>query len=202
MASSYCIYALVLAVSNIVDEDSDNKERYSRLSIVIIETFSNILRDIIQSIIPAKEFYKNYVQNRPYFKMNEQFRLHELQSSNSYDSLDIPFIYKLLRHFSLIPPPTKGWGVDPDNVDVKLADDVERIRHYRNKLAHMINIDIKKAKFDDYFAQFIDIGRRIDLNFPKNFEYKIIGHKTCSMDKQMQIKYENALRELENVQCE
>ncbi|CAC5383545.1 unnamed protein product [Mytilus coruscus] len=98
-------------------------------------------------------------------------------------------------------PSTKGWGLYPDKGDIKLGDDVERMRNYRNQTAHRTNISIDKNEFENYFDHFRNIGRRMDLNFFRktNYEETIILHKTCRMDIQMQIKYENALKELENI---
>ncbi|CAG2189719.1 unnamed protein product [Mytilus edulis] len=135
------------------------------------------------------------------FSSEQKIVLTDLPSSNLYDSMDITLIYKILREFSLIGPPTKGWGSNPEKEDMKLADDVERIRRYRNQLAHRCSIAIEKDEFDDYFDSFRDIGNRIDLMFfhKTNYERVIIANKTCSMDMQMQTKYKNALKQLENI---
>ncbi|CAC5399559.1 unnamed protein product [Mytilus coruscus] len=187
-----------------VDIDSEKIERYSRVSRVIIDTFPNILRDIIRSNISANKLYQMCLPHLNSFSIDQKTILNNLQSSHSYDSMDITLIYKLLRQFLLVHPPTKGWGSNPDKVDINLADDVERIRRYRNQLAHRCSIDIDKNEFDDYFNNFCDIGNRMDLNFfhKTNYEQEIKGHKTCSMDMQMQTKYKNALKQLENIKLQ
>ncbi|CAG2238409.1 unnamed protein product [Mytilus edulis] len=187
-----------------VDEDSENIERYSRVSRVIIDTFLNIFRDIIRSNISANKLYQMCLSHLNSFSSDQQAVLNGANSSNSYDSMDITLIYKLLRQLSLISPPTNGWGNKPEKADIKLADDVERIRHYRNHLAHRCNTNIGTDEFDDYFDKFRDIGCRMDLNFfnKTNYERLIKLHKTCSMDKQMQTKYMNALKQLENIKLQ
>ncbi|XP_052081918.1 uncharacterized protein LOC127719719 [Mytilus californianus] len=167
----------------------------------IIETFPNILRDVVQSRISANQLYQKCVQVLKYFLPEQQINLAKLQHSNTYDSLDITLIYKLLRQFSLIPPPTKGWGSIPDKVAIKLGDDIERIRDYRNQLAHRCDTNIDKNVFDDYFDKFRDIGQRMDLYFYQRTDYerRIIRHRTCMMDTEMQAKYENAMKEIENI---
>ncbi|XP_071170985.1 uncharacterized protein [Mytilus edulis] len=195
-------------VTHNIHEVDEKKERYSRISLVVIESFPNMLRNVIQLVKPAREVYNMCTPIMHDFWSDQQTKLQELQSSNSYDSLDISLIYILLRQFSLINSPTNNWGVVPGENDTKVADDVERIRYFRNKIAHMCSTNIGKVEFDNYFNQFIDIGRRMDKiktrrfgeNFQDtNFESDIIGHKTCNMDTQMQIKYMNALMELENI---
>lgn len=187
-----------------IDKDIENRDRYSRVSFVAIDTFPSILRDIIRPISPPNQMYQMCLQHMLIFLPDQQKSLQELQSSNSYDAVDITLIYKLLRQFSLIHPPSKGWGNVPDELDTKIADDVERIRHFRNQLAHRCNPNIGKDEFDDYFDKFRVIGQRMDHYFSQNtnYEYKITGHKTCRMDLVMQTKYENALKELENIKCE
>ncbi|XP_063418377.1 uncharacterized protein LOC134701166 [Mytilus trossulus] len=187
-----------------VDEDSENIERYSRVSRVIIDTFLNIFRDIIRSNISANKLYQMCLPHLKSFSSDQETVLKDANSSNSYDSMDITLIYKLLRQLSLISPPTNGWGNKPEKADMKLADDVERIRRYRNHLAHRCNTNIGKDEFDDYFDKFRDIGYRMDLNFfnKTNYERLIKLHKTCSMDKQMQTKYMTALKQLENIKLQ
>ncbi|CAG2223693.1 unnamed protein product [Mytilus edulis] len=184
------------------DTESDKRERYSRLSIPIIETFPKILRDVIRKIMPvAKPLYKKCVPVLRTFYPEQQTIIKELQYSNTYDSLDVTLIYQLLRQLSLIPSPTKGWGSFPDKVDINLGDDVERIRCYRNNLAHRSDTKIDKNEFSEYFNEFRSIGHRMDLNFSQttNYEQEIVGYKTCVMDTAMQAKYENAMMEIENI---
>lgn len=187
-----------------VDAESEFRENYSRLSLVITDTFPSILRDVIGSIISAKKLYQLCVPNHlSSFTSDQQKNLQDLNLTNSYTSLDISIIYRLLRQFELIPPPTLGWGNFPDKNHNKLGDDVERIRYYRNQVAHRNNTNIEKIEFEDYFNHFLNIGNRMDLNLRQgtNYERNIDLHKTCRIDKQMQIKYENALKELENIKC-
>ncbi|CAC5383517.1 unnamed protein product [Mytilus coruscus] len=139
------------------DTESENGERYSRVSMAIIETFPNVLRDVIQSMISASQLYQKCIPILKTFNAEQQKNITTLQHSNSYDSLDITLIYKLLRQFSLIPSPTKGWGSIPDKVDTNIGDDMERIRRYRNQVAHRSDTKINKTVFDKYFENFREI---------------------------------------------
>ncbi|XP_052065878.1 uncharacterized protein LOC127705591 [Mytilus californianus] len=202
ISQSSGVFYIVFAVEHsIVDVDSENRERFSRISLVIIDILTNILRDILRSKIPPTELYQKCMPYLNYFNLDQQTRLHELQLPNTYESFDISLIYKLLRQFLLIPPPTKGWGNVPDTTDTNLAADVERIRCYRNQMVYRCSTNIEQDAFEFYFDQFRDIGHRMDLIFfnKRNYEGTIDRYKTCRMDDQMQIKYENALKKLENV---
>lgn len=136
IALKWNVCAFVIAETQIVDDESENRERISRMSLAIIDTFPNIFREIIRSTISPSELYQKCISHLCSFSADQRKCLHELQSSNSYDSFDISLIYKLLRQFELVSSPTKGWGNVPDKEDIQLSDDIERIRRYRNQLAH------------------------------------------------------------------
>lgn len=191
------------AVYETINEDGVNREYYSRLSLVIIDTFPHILKTVMQSKTKACSLYRSCLPCLHTFNTDEQIKLQGLKSSSSFDLLDISLMYRLLKQFKIITPPTKGWGRVPTEGDNLLGDDIERIRDYRNKMAHRTSSKIEEKDFHDYFEVFCQIGRRMDIIYGKNskFEEKIISHKTCSLDTDMQIKYENALKELENVKC-
>ncbi|CAG2207195.1 unnamed protein product [Mytilus edulis] len=189
---------------SIPDTESDKRERYSRLSIPIIDIFPKILRDVIRTCEPVAKFlHQKCVPVLTTFYPEQQRIIEELQYSNTYDSLDVTLIYQILRRLKLIPLPTKGWGKLPDKVDINLGDDVERIRCYRNNLAHRSDTKIEKNEFNEYFNEFRSIGHRMDLNFSQttNYEQEIVGYRTCGMDTAMQAKYENAMMEIENIKC-
>ncbi|XP_063398430.1 uncharacterized protein LOC134683205 isoform X2 [Mytilus trossulus] len=182
-------------------DESFKREFYSRISLVVIEKLPKILRNILQSSVSARDLYGMCIPKLHYFNTDQQTSLQTLRRSGSYDSLDIGLIYKLFRLFSLIPPPTKGWGMYPDKTDIKVADDVERIRQYKNKIAHRCNPDFDKDEFDDYFNKFRDIGHRMDATFfqKTNYENEIIEIKTCRLDSDIQIKYTDAMKQLESI---
>ncbi|XP_076086394.1 uncharacterized protein LOC143057051 isoform X2 [Mytilus galloprovincialis] len=191
-----------LIEESIPDTESDKRERYSRLSIPIIDIFPKILRDVIRTCEPVAKFlHQKCVPVLTRFYPEQQKIIEELQYSNSYDSLDVTSIYQILRRLKLISQPTKGWGTFPDKADINLGDDVERIRCYRNNLAHRSDTKIGKNEFNEYFNEFRSIGHRMDRNFsqPTNYEQEIVDYRTCGMDTAMQAKYENAMMEIENI---
>lgn len=180
------------------------KEFYSRAVLVITDIFPAILRAIIHSQISAQDLYQKLTVDTAFLRScchEQRIRLETLKHCHLFKSLDIPTTYKLLRNFKLIPHPSKGWGVDPAPTDIIIADDVERIRICRNKIAHSFDATISKNDFDTFFVKCCDIGERIDKYFNKqtNFEQKIVDCKICLMDIEMQTKYEKAAKELENL---
>lgn len=47
-----------------------------------------------------------------------------------------------------MPNPSKGWGNFPDATDIKVSDDIERIRHYRNMISHEHSAEMTTEDFN------------------------------------------------------
>ena len=66
---------------------------------------------------------------------------------------DFTLLYKLIRNLlTTIPAPTCGWGYQPSPGDINKTDDIERIRHLRNILAHNSNFEICETDFSTYWT--------------------------------------------------
>lgn len=71
----------------------------------------------------------------------------------SSSDLDVTTMYAMFRNTINILPPTRGWGQTPEANDKGKADDIERIRIYRNKISHensseMTTNDFNKSALD------------------------------------------------------
>lgn len=57
-------------------------------------------------------------------------------------------MYAMLRNTIKISPPTRGWGQIPAANDKGKADDIERIRIYRNKISHENSSNMTTKEFN------------------------------------------------------
>lgn len=66
------------------------------------------------------------------------FFLIDLQTGtkSSSKNLDITLMYSIIRNLWKGAIPQNGWGKDPMGNHIETADDIERIRHYRNFICH------------------------------------------------------------------
>lgn len=149
--------------------------------------------------------YSNVAPDIRKYRRDQQTNLQDLSSLDTFDSLDITLLYQLLRDYSSVQAPTSGWGAHPVSSELTIGDDIERIRIFRNKFAHRSDIKMLQNTFEDYFCQFISVSHRIDVYLGNTMnpscEQEVINCKTCNMDADLQNKYENALKTLENVKC-
>lgn len=109
------------------------------------------------------QMYSQIAKNTSNFTKAQQRILRKLRTGRSFDLLDITLMYKLMRELSLIHTPSKGWGQHPNSSDLTIADDIERIRIFRNTFVHRTGIKMDQNTFEKYFLQFRNIGHRIDV---------------------------------------
>ena len=66
---------------------------------------------------------------------------------------DFTLVYKLIRNLlTAIPAPTCGWGNQPLPRHLNETDDIERIRHLRNNLAHNSDFEICDTDFSTHWT--------------------------------------------------
>ncbi|XP_062576275.1 uncharacterized protein LOC134238178 [Saccostrea cucullata] len=118
-----------------------NEEKLRKL----ITLGKDALQVYFDSIFPSEDLQKCLKDNKeslcngPYrFTAKEVNIVYPASGSAVESSLfDVPIMYKLLRNFgNNVPPPTNGWGKEPNVGQKNQGDDIERIRKYRNQLCH------------------------------------------------------------------
>jgi hypothetical protein len=71
---------------------------------------------------------------------------------------DFTLLYKLIRNLlTAIPAPTCGWGCQPSPGHINKTDDIERIRHIRNFLAHNSEFEICDKDFSTHWTDLSQI---------------------------------------------
>jgi hypothetical protein len=188
---------------------NQGRTNYARLGLVVVDIFQNILREIMRSNIAPEilsmHIKKQHKNNPSFFKRMTQEERESLNTltNRTYDYIDFTTLYKLMRSFSLLVDPSQGWGKQPTNADVTISDDVERLRTMRNKIVHRIKADIDLIEMNDYFSNIVNITERIDTYLGKlpdqGFARKVLNFQTLCMDSEMEQKYYQALKDIEDI---
>lgn len=67
-------------------------------------------------------------------------------------------MYAMIRTTANIHNPKNGWGRIPDKNDVGLADDIERIRFYRNYTYHTDAMEMDTSTFNNFVLDLIGVN--------------------------------------------
>ena len=69
------------------------------------------------------------------------------------DKFDITLLHLLIREFSNLPKPAKGWHKLPDETDDTIQADIARIKCFRNELSHRSSAAISESEFEAKWNQ-------------------------------------------------
>lgn len=80
-----------------------------------------------------------------------------------YKKFDVGLLYKLIRLTCTSLKPKQGWGRKPNDDDITLADDIERIKMFRNEqMAHADSAEISDMQFELIWNDITLVMRRMD----------------------------------------
>ena len=72
---------------------------------------------------------------------------------SNVENFDITLLHLLIREFSNLPAPAKGWHKLPDESDDSIQANITRIKCFRNELAHQSSTAISESEFEEKWTQ-------------------------------------------------
>ncbi|CAG2224529.1 unnamed protein product [Mytilus edulis] len=164
---------------------------------VVLDTYPRMITEIISNQWPPKLVFKLTQNEKDQSFMRKitplQRQMISKLDTSGYINLDVSCIYKLIRHFNLLPVPKQGWGNKPSIHDTQEGDDVERMKIYRNDILHRPRGGLSEQEGKHFFQESYEMAKRLDISIgsPMNgFESKIKAIQCFSVDRQ---KYVEAL---------
>ena len=191
-----------MASSIRISRSDEDRTRFFRLSLVIIEKLTQILRDLLLNEISPTQIYhivkqSNYLQKlRP-----EQRTAISDAKTRGYQDFDITLLYTLLRNVCQnISPPSQNWGSMPSSFnEITVGDDIERIRHIRNQVyGHISEVAITETEFKEYWSTISGICSRMQTLLKKDYVKKLQEAKECTLDADTDKKYLELFKRLAN----
>ena len=182
-----------MAMSVIGAGPDEDRTRFFRLSLVIIDELTSILRDLLHNEIQPKDIYSKATQPHVQNIRAGQLILISSAKTEGYKNFDITLLYTLLRNVCPnIPSPTQRWGVleMPLQNEITVGDDIERIRLIRNKvLGHISEAAIQENEFQEYWSTISDICTRMQTLLNKDYNNRLQKAAECTIDSDKEKMY-------------
>ena len=178
-------------------ESNAETENFFRLAKLIIDIGPKVLRDVLLHIISPDTFDK-FIQsnmhiinrlyyNRPKVLFENEFKLLNERHPDP-EKFDVTLLVKIFRNIisSVYPniiPPNYNWGSPPGPADIGLADDIYRLREFRNSIfAHISNTRVTNVRFEVLWCNIGTVLSRAaghgSLGFKKTIQDRIHELKT------------------------
>lgn len=149
------------------DED---RTRFFRLSLIILDELTPILRDLLSKEICPSQLLNRVKQQK--LKQIQPVQLLLIQNAkiDGYKKFDITLLCTLLRNYCPnIQQPTQSWEMTqiPAQNEITLGDDIVRIRMIKNKyVSHIHETAISETEFKDLWSIIFDICTRMQSRLP------------------------------------
>lgn len=167
---------------------SKEEQKFTRVAIICVDFLQLPLIDILDhEIKPADLFNKIStclkLANGKGLQRGQQ-RICFLKPPNipDYTKFDVTLLYKLLRNLCSSLTPQQDWGKEPKTIDILIVHDIERLRLFRNEIAHAVSSEFTDDKFEQFWKKVESVIQRIQ-NFTSN-----LGCKTNYMQRLKEIK--------------
>ena len=141
---------------------------YARLCRLLVDVGSQALRDTFDNIHPPATLHAalsshsvHYVTLQSLYKGRKKVlnptqwgKLYPVHSPVSSASFDITLLTVLLRNICGLSPPVAGWESLPAPTDTSTADDIARVKYYRNTVyGHASQGSVDDTSFNTYWPE-------------------------------------------------
>lgn len=186
----------------------EDRTRFCRLSLVIVEELPLILQDVLHREVPPNlllQMVNKHEKGLKHLRPHQIIQVNNAKASG-YSAFDITLLYTLLRNYfkKSIQPPTKGWGKQkmPEQGQETEGDDIERIRLIRNKHNHSVmvsNSAISETEFNEKWGIIHAVCARMQTRLPHiqhHYVQMLEESKIRTIDSDMEETYIDKIKEL------
>lgn len=158
---------------------SKDKRNFQIVTVASVDLITPVLRDILNSHIKPVHLYQKIKSNLTWNLRKEQEALCLIPPPDvpDYNTFDATLLYTLIRNLCSLPRPAQGWGNSkgPKKTDIKISDDIERLRLFRNKYyAHRFSTKISDKEFKEIWKNLKSAISRIQSEYNVDYEDEVI----------------------------
>ena len=150
---------------------SKETTNYARLCRLLVDLGSKALRHTFDKVNPPSKLHNVLLKHKPALQAlytgsigkkkvtkvlnpTQWGKLYPVHSRVTSESFDITLLTVLLRNICDLSPPTKGWDSLPRSKDTSTADDIARVKYYRNTVCgHASQASVDDASFNAYWRE-------------------------------------------------
>ncbi|CAH3157676.1 unnamed protein product [Pocillopora meandrina] len=141
---------------------------YARLCRLLVDVGSQVLRSTFDTIHPPATLHTvlgstsvHYATLQSLYKGRKKVlnptqwgKLHPSHAPVSFAAFDITLLTVLLRNICGLGPPANGWDRLPPATNISIADDIARVKYYRNTVyGHASQASVDDSSFSAYWKE-------------------------------------------------
>ena len=138
---------------------------YARLCRLLVDVGSQVLRSTFDQIHPPVTLHKvlgstsvhyalKSLRKKKVLNPTQWGKWYPSHSTVSSATFDITLLLVLLRNICGLNPPSTGWDCLPPATNISIADDIARVKYYRNSLiGYASQASVDDSSFSAYWQE-------------------------------------------------
>lgn len=159
---------------------SNDQQNFECVTIASVDFIKLPLIDILESHIRPVDLGREIILFPALTTGKNKLRQDQLNlcfpqypTEPKYSNFDVTLLYTLIRNLCPSLKPTRGWGTQPDDADIQIGDDIERLRLFRNNYyAHADSAAISDTEFQDVWSHLKSIINRMQSSLGCSVDYE------------------------------
>ena len=152
---------------------SEEKTNGTRLSRLLIDGGTHVLKEFLHSIYPRDELQIVLSKNRPRLLSLKKGRvIFDSQWEKLFppsdeppdsDTFDISLLHLLIREICDLTAPLTGWNKMPTDDDDSVEANLARIKFFRNELSHRSSTGVPNDEFEEKWKKLSSCLEALEL---------------------------------------
>lgn len=194
------IFSFVFRMALSKPTSDEDRTRFFRLTLVIIEELTPMLQDFLCREVCPSQILNKVKQDLKHLQPHQIVKVQNAKTEG-YKEFDITLLYALLRNYCPnIEKPTQRWGIPsmPGHGEKTEGDDIERIRLIKNEqLSHKSSLAVTEAKYNELWNIISDICSRMQDRLPNaQFVERLEEAENRPIDPEMEKKLLEKFKQL------
>ncbi|XP_022805286.1 E3 ubiquitin-protein ligase DZIP3-like [Stylophora pistillata] len=167
-APDFLLGVIFMATASASFTSSKETTNYARLCRLLVDVGSQVLRSTFDKIHPPATLHKVlgktsvhhatlhslYKGKKKVLNPTQWSKLYPAHSPVSSATFDITLLTVLLRNICGLSPPATGWDRLPPAANTSIADDIARVKYYRNTVyGHASQAAVDDISFSSYWQE-------------------------------------------------
>lgn len=148
------------------------KERQAKLGNIVLKILPKVMQTILKECISPRALHVKYQLKDIRTSLTEK-EISVMEKLPNIDEFTIELCYKILRYENLILEPSCKWGLSPNDTDVEIADDIQRILIATNEVICKQFDDVSDNYYEGFQKIMQKILKRVDKFLHQDFSVKL-----------------------------
>lgn len=157
-------------------------KRLAKLGNIVLHLFSKLLQIILKTRIGPSGLHAKYQLKDIRIALSES-EMHLMENLPNMDEFTIELCYKILRYEYLMIGPSCKWGNVPNDTEVEIGDDVQRLLNETNEVISKMSDEISENYYEQFVKRLEAVIKRVDTYLhPGNFTCFKLYETICRSD--------------------